>query len=123
MAYRLGLITGDTKSMLNLFRSVRNDFAHRFEFTSFDDQSIHDRLHNAFRAQKDIYDALVAEAKQYCEDALIELNEGSSDVDFTMEEDWPLRTTFNIFFAMTVAALASLGPDVERIPAQITSRG
>ena len=123
MAYRLGLITCDTKSMLNMFRGVRNDFAHSFEFTSFEDQSIRDRLQNTFEAQAHIYDALISDARKHSESVIEELNDGESNVEFTMEEDWPLRVTFNLFFASTAAALSSLAPDVIRISPQVMERG
>ena len=47
MAYALSIISKETKEYLNTIRRIRNDFAHRMEIHSFDeDQSIVDRCKN-----------------------------------------------------------------------------
>jgi len=113
MAYRLGIITEDTKRMLNVFRKLRNQFAHDYTVESFGDQSVRDRVANVFSQQPDIYSALLDDARRHMGSVLQEMG---SDLDPTevVENHWPLRATFDLFFAATAAALASLRPNAFR---------
>ena len=118
MAFRLGIITLDTENMLNLFRRLRNDFAHDFTIDSFEAQGVRDRLTNVFNQQPDIYKSLLEEAREHAEHILAEHDLKLDPSEF-VRDHWPLRASFDLFFAATAAALASLKPDICRIPSQV----
>lgn len=118
MAYRLGIISTDTKNMLNVFRKLRNDFAHRVDFYDFDDSSAKDRLKHVFDQQPEVHQALLDDARKHFENALIEkgVEEGAN---ITFDQDWPIRATFDFFFASTAAALVSIQPSIKQIDSLI----
>ncbi len=52
MSYRLGVITRKQKDMFNIFRKIRNDFAHSADNISLDHPKIRDRLFAAIEGHK-----------------------------------------------------------------------
>ncbi|WP_050568895.1 MltR family transcriptional regulator [Vibrio jasicida] len=63
MSYRLGVITRKQKDMFNIFRKIRNDFAHSADNISFTDPKIKDRLFSAIEGHK-VKDAYFMQLQQ-----------------------------------------------------------
>lgn len=103
LAYRVGVIRSDTKEMLNLFRKIRNIFAHEINICNLEEQSIKDRLLAAFQKQPDIYHEVENTIKNVCANNLhgVEL-----EPDEFLRRHWPIRKTFNFVFALHAMALA-----------------
>lgn len=114
MAYRLGLIQQSTKELLNIFRKIRNEFAHHYDEVSFNDVRVRQRLKSLFSKHDDIMTALMETAKSCCADVMGEKVDSPAVDDF-FESNWPLRATFDLFFAMTSMALHRIEADVERL--------
>ena len=120
MAFRLGIISQDTKSMLTVFRKLRNDCAHRVEFGSFEEQRMRDRLARVYEQQPEVFAAMNEQARETIERVLEEQSTEVTPTDVFADPYW-VRSQFNLFFASTAAAIASLGPDIERIPTQLNN--
>lgn len=96
MAYRLGLIRARVRDYLNIFRRIRNDFAHNIETYSFENQSVSNRLNEMYAIRKGESDAL--------------------DEIFTQSgEVVTSRAKFLLFFAMDMAAIQMASLSVERL--------
>ena len=49
LAYRLGLISQNMQKSLNIFRRIRNQFAHEFAGCNFDNKAVKDRVNELIR--------------------------------------------------------------------------
>ena len=118
IAFRLGIIAEETMDMLTVFRKLRNDCAHRVEYGSFDEQRMKDRLNDVFLRQPQVFEAIKESITQAAAETLDELDVEMTVDDFIVNH-WPIRKTFDVFFATTAAAIAGLVHTVERIPSRI----
>jgi len=97
MAYRLGLIRPFIKDYLNIFRKIRNDFAHNIDTYSFSNQSVKNRLRDIYELRSDIAGLI---EKYHVQASGREISD---------------RNKFIFFFAIEMAALERARCDVERI--------
>ena len=114
LSFRLGLITEQTKQMLNIFRKLRNDFAHSVDICTFSEERVKDRLMAAFDKHTELYSAVLATAR-------VEFNNLSRNNKIYESSENPLdgpqgvRIIFDCFFASTAMALSRLEHAIERI--------
>lgn len=96
MAYRLGLIRNFVRDYLDIFRRMRNDFAHNIERYSFDDPCVRNRLNEIYKLRKeqsDFLDRLFLDTKK----------------------EATVRDKFLMFFSSDMAAIQRVSLTVERI--------
>ncbi|HGO5328970.1 TPA: MltR family transcriptional regulator [Klebsiella oxytoca] len=96
IAFRLGLIREAVRNYLNIFRRIRNDFAHNIETYSFDNQSVVNRLNEIYSIRKQESDAL-------------------DEIFTAMGRVATARDKFLLFFSMDMAAIQRASQAVERI--------
>lgn len=96
-AYRLGLIRKSVAVSLGIFRKIRNEFAHRIETISFDNQSCINRLNEIYRLSPEISGYLDDLGKR------------------TSNHPLPIRLKFILFFASNIAAIKTVRSEVTQI--------
>ena len=94
IAFRLGIINFKTKETLNLFRKMRNEFAHNFETSDLESSRIKDRLMAIFKKHPEYYENLVYSFKKSAN------LQSDSEFEAFFKNEWPVRTTFNFYFAV-----------------------
>jgi len=96
IACRMGLIRPRIKNYLNIFRKIRNDFAHNIETCSFDDTSVKNRLAEIYSIRKD--------SSEHLDDILLKVENRAST-----------REKFILFFALEITGLQRASLQVERM--------
>lgn len=96
MAYRLGLIRRFVRDYLDIFRRMRNDFAHNIERYSFDDPSVTNRLNEIYRIRK--------VESEYLDQLFVDTKKEAT-----------VRDKFLMFFSLDMAAIQRISLTVERI--------
>ncbi|HGS4996516.1 TPA: DUF4145 domain-containing protein [Vibrio cholerae] len=97
MSYRLGLITEKQKDMFNIFRKIRNDFAHSADNISLDHSKIKDRLFAAIEGHK-AKDAFFNELQKAAPKLGIDANSINND-------SVSIRMLFELIFGLEVEFL------------------
>ena len=110
LAFRLGLITRNTKQMLNIVRSLRNLFAHNTENVSLFDDQASDRLKTAYLHMSQIYVAIIGTIRE-----IAAAQQSSLSVDELLESESGRRSIIDIFFASNAMALRRVELEVETI--------
>ncbi|ASZ51792.1 putative mannitol operon repressor domain protein [Vibrio parahaemolyticus] len=105
IAYRLGLITIETKELLSIFKKVRNDFAHQVKVDSFELPKVKDRMVSLMAKHPEIKGAFET---SFIESIAQSNKLTTESANKFYKENWPLRTTFDFFFASTISTLESL---------------
>lgn len=116
LSFRLGLITRETRQMLDLFRDLRNDCAHGTDPVSLNDQRLQDRMRGVFNHLAPIHAALVITF----EEILREEKELKMTIAEFLATDRGRRAIFNTFFAVNAMALRRMELEVDRT-AELTS--
>ncbi len=102
IAFRLGLIQNSTREMLDVFRRLRNDFAHKISIKSLEDPIVKNRLNAIYEKHSDTYSVIKLAIQEMCNDS-------------HSLENITTRNFFNIMFAMNSMALTRIQNDVERL--------
>jgi hypothetical protein len=100
LAFSRGLFPNDTRQMLHLFRTLRNDFAHDPAYVSLESADVGARLDAVFASQQDVHRALLTEFQEAAE----------SEPGIVLPPDiWETprmqREVFNFFFALNAMVL------------------
>ncbi len=96
LSFRLGLITDKQKNMFNIFRRIRNDFAHSFANISLETSSINDSLMATFNSNPQLHDQVISAFK----------DDERLDEDFVKGYFTP-RRIFEILYDMEIHRLYS----------------
>ncbi|GMQ49374.1 hypothetical protein [Vibrio sp. 10N] len=99
MTYRLRLINQQDKELLNLFKKLRNDFAHKIEANTLSDSKFRGRVDGIMQKHQALKDPTEAIAK-------MRLQQSDANGSESHQEDGThIRETFDMFFALTIAML------------------
>ena len=123
MAFRLGIITKESKQMLTIFRGIRNDMAHNFNFSSFEDQSVKARLQNAFKEQKETHEKVLYVKREAIRTILEERGSSLGFDARLLDDEWPMRQIFNYFFALIATELEMLVGEISEVSRQSDTSG
>lgn len=110
LAFRLGLIAEETSQLLDAFRKLRNDFAHRYEFSSIEDQNVKDRIKSVVSNHREVYDAIYETMRSSLNEQTLDI-----DVDEYLKNPEISRAIFDIFFATEAMCLSRLHLEIEPI--------
>lgn len=111
LAFRLGLLTRDTKRMLTIFRKLRNDLAHGVDTVAFQNEPIRDRLKAMFEQAPQLHQAIVG--------TLTEVLRSDPNLPITAEQllthPKGQRGIVDVFFACNAIALRRVELELEPI--------
>lgn len=106
-AYRVGLIGVKQRSSMHLIRKLRNDFAHSSMQVDFKSQSVHNRIQELFKLNKDLMDMIGRLFKDDSNKQIVEIigeYEPKNGVDYLSKLlGW--RSTFELLCALVAASL------------------
>ncbi len=103
MAYRLGLIRREWKELLDIFRKLRNDFAHNVEVNNFKIPKVQDKFVSLMDKDQHLRDAI--------KDTFIESIDSvmpSDEAELYLKENMPVRKSFDFSFAVIVSTLEAI---------------
>eukprot|EP01034_Spumella_vulgaris_P007096 gene7096-9038_t len=111
LAFRLGLITHNTRKMLDSFRDLRNAFAHGAEPVSLSDTKVKDRVQAIFGHQSELHSAIVGTFEEIVQKE----PSWTLSVEDVLRSGQGQRSLFDVFFAANAMALQRLQMEVEPI--------
>lgn len=115
LAFRLGLIRGQTHKSLHILRKLRNDFAHMSSRLTFETDSVRDRVRILFELQQDMTDAILASTRENPNIAtLFHAHEGKPSPQVLLAV-LGTKTLFHILAATIVSGLMYLTHDVSQV--------
>ncbi|PSB85546.1 hypothetical protein C5F64_12240 [Photobacterium damselae subsp. damselae] len=103
MAYRLELIRREWKELLNIFKKLRNDFAHNVEVSNFKIPKVRDQFISLMEKDQHLRDAIKDNFIASISNDL-PLNEA----ELFLKENMPLRKSFDFVFAGIVSTLEAV---------------
>ena len=109
MCYRLGLIKRHILEQLQLFKSIRNDFAHRITDAQLDSQENKSRMQEILNKDPDMENALLTTcSKTFKQNGI---NRDNKNLITLIG----VRYSFDVLFASICMALDRVSLDIERI--------
>ncbi|MBP2699540.1 hypothetical protein [Photobacterium lucens] len=104
MTYRLGLIRREWKELLNIFKKLRNDFAHNVEVNNFKIPKVRDQFVSLMDKDQHLRDALKGTFIESIANNVSPLKEA----ELFLKEKMPLRISFDFAFAVIVSTLEAI---------------
>ena len=115
LAYRLGLIRDDTYSSLELYRRLRNEFAHLSSPLTFKTTSVKGRVLDIFRLNKKVLQSVHDVAPGHIFPSETKPNDEIEALCSLLGD----RKVFDICAALTVAGLLLTSTQVEKLQSQV----
>jgi hypothetical protein len=109
LAFRLGLISRETRRMLHILRDIRNDFAHGTEAVSLAGEPTKSRIRAVFDQLPEIHEAIIGTIDETLR------QEPATTLESFIESDRGRRTIFDVFFAINAMALRRIELEIEPI--------
>ena len=113
LAYRLGLISPNVRTSLDLIRKIRNDFAHISRQIDFGTQSIQNRIRELFNENKELLDLLWEIAKDNPGDMIKDFGSSHGIENLVSGMDW--KSTYDILVSVISATLFAKKRDTPKI--------
>ncbi|MBL3827218.1 MULTISPECIES: hypothetical protein [unclassified Marinobacter] len=109
LSFRLGIIRRSIRQQLMLFKSIRNDVAHRLSIASLEDQKCRARLIEILKTTPDITERITEI-----------LTQGGLDIEWKRGEaglvdTYGSRQTFDLLFSMVCMAITQIAKTIEPI--------
>ncbi len=102
MAYRLGLLEKNEKELLNLFKKLRNEFAHKIEANSLNDLRFRDRINSIMAKEQGLKGPVEELVKLHISNSY---KSNTTKFQSAIKDGEHIRPMFDQFFAFTIAIL------------------
>jgi len=116
-AYRIGVISLDTKSSYHLLRKLRNDFAHSAEHISFQSVRVKSIIALLYKLNAHVFEAILGLAQRSTKQDVIDLLEEAkpkSGLEF-LQTVTDAKFTFSLLIALHICVLQERTSKVERL--------
>ncbi len=109
LSFRLGIIRQPIRQQLMLFKSIRNDVAHRLSVASLQDEKCRSRLAEILKTTPDITDSIIETLAQ----AGLDVSHDGSGANLL--DTYGCRRTFDLLFPMVCMAITRIAKTIEPI--------
>ncbi len=109
LSFRLGIIRKPTRRQLMLFKSIRNDVAHRISVASFEDETCRSRMIEILKTTPELTGSIVETMNH----AGLGLEQKSGEADLI--DIYGSRRTFDLLFSMVCMAVTQIAKTIEPI--------
>ena len=109
LSFRLGIIRKPVRQQLILFKSIRNDVAHRISVASLEDETCRSRMFEILKTTPEITESIVKTMNQA--DHGLEHISGETD----LINVYGSRKTFDLMFSMVCMAVTQIAKTIEPI--------
>jgi len=109
LSFRLGIISKSIRRQLMLFKSIRNDVAHRLSVASLEDETCRSRMIEILKTTPAITGSIVESMKQ----AGLGLEQKSGEAELI--DVYGSKQTFDLLFSMVCMAVTQIAKTIEPI--------
>ena len=113
LAYRLGLISPNVRTSLDLIRKIRNDFAHISRQINFETESIQDRVRELFNSHKGLFDVIWTIAKDSLSEGIKEFGSTNGLDNLVNKMGW--KSTYDVLVSIISATLCAKKSETPKI--------